>query len=229
MDDHPQLRDRIKETLVSKGNLQQKIYDNTFNVFNELKEALNEMSAELNDELDGLLDKRVRIEYRDRGKFECQIQVAGDMVIFIMHTDIYEFNREHEIWKNQYVKDDPLNAYCGTIDIYNFLADSFKYNRASDEGYLIGRIFVNRDMQYCMEGKRQISVRHDGFGSRRIDKEALLTIVETAILYSLEFDLLVPQYDDVKTVSVDQMNTKFEHTRLQTSKRLGYKFNADDI
>ena len=229
MDDHPQLRDRIKETLVSKGNLQQKIYDNTFNVFNELKEALNEMSAELNDELDGQLDKRIRIEYRDRGKFECQIQVGSDMIIFIMHTDIYEFNREHEIWKNQYVKDEPMNAYCGMIDIYNFLADSFKYNRASDAGYLIGRIFVNRDMQYCMEGKRQISVRHDGFGSRRIDKQSLLAIVETAILYSLEFNLLVPQYDDVKMVSVDQMNTKFEHTKLQTCKRLGYKFNSDDI
>lgn len=229
MDDHPQLRARIKETLMSKGNLLQKIYDNTFNVFNELKEALNEMSAELNDELDGLLDKRIRIEYRDRGKFECQIQVAEDMIIFIMHTDIYEFNREHDIWKNPYVSEEPMNAYCGMIDIYNFLADSFKYNRSSDEGYLIGRIFVNHDMQYCMEGKRQISVRHDSFGSRRIDKEALLTIVETAILYSLEFNLLVPPYENVKTVSVDQMNTKFEHTKLQTSKRLGYKFNADDI
>ena len=229
MDDHPQLRDRIKETLIKKGNLQQKIYDNTFSVFNELKEALNEMSAELNDELDGELDKRIRIEYRDRGKFECQLQVAGDMLIFIMHTDIYEFNREHNIWKNTYVKEEPRNAQCGMIDIYNFLADSFKYNRMSDEGYLIGRIFVNHDMQYCVEGKRQTSLRHDCFGTRRIDKEALLTIIQTAILYSLDFSMLVPPYDNVKSVTVDQMNTKFEHTKLQTCKRLGYKFNADDI
>lgn len=229
MDDHPQLRERIKETLISKGNLQQKVYDNTFNVFNELKEALNEMSAELNDELDELLDKRVRIEYRDRGKFECQLQIGGEMLIFIMHTDVFVFNREHAIWENHYLRNDPSNAYCGMIDIYNFLAGSFKYNRMSDEGYLIGRLFVNHDMQYCVEGKRQDSVRHDRFGTGRIDKEALLTIIKTAILYALDFNILVPPYDDVKVITVEHMNTKFEHTKLQTGKRLGYDFGTDDI
>lgn len=229
MDDHQQVRERIKETLIKKGNLQQMVYDNTFSVFNDLKETLNEMSAELNDELDGVIDKRIKIEYRDRGKFECQLQVAEDMLIFIMHTDIFEFNREHEIWSNPYVRNTPDNAYCGVINIYNFLADSFKYNRNSDEGYLIGRLFINHEMQYCVEGKRQLSLRHDNFGNRRIDKEALLSIVGTAIEYSLAFDLLVPPYDAVKIATVDQMNTKFEHTKMQTCKRLGYKFNSDDI
>ncbi|MCL2561560.1 MAG: hypothetical protein FWE10_04490 [Rikenellaceae bacterium] len=229
MDDHPQLRDLIKETLTGKSNLQQKIFDNTFGVFNDLKEVLHEMSAELHDELEGQLDKRIKIEYRDRGKFECQLQVAGDMIIFIMHTDIYEFNREHEIWNNPYVQEEPRNAYCGMIDMYNFLGDSFKYNRAADTGYLIGRLFVNHDMRYCVEGKRQANLRHDCFGSRRIDREALLGIVETAILYSLDFHLLVPPYDNVKLVTVEQMNTKFEHTKLHTGKRMGYKFNVDDV
>lgn len=229
MDDDRQIRGKIQETLIHKANLQQGIYDNTFSVLNELKETLNEMSSELNDTLEECIDKRVRIEYRDRGKFEAQLQVASDMLVFVMHTNVFEFNREHQIWCNPYVSRNPDNAYCGIISIYNFLSDSFKYNRNSDEGYLIGRIFINHENQYCVDGKRQLSVRHDEFGSRTINKEAILQIVETAVNYSLHFNLLVPPYDTVKIVTVDQLNTKFEHTRLTTGKRLGYRFESDDI
>ncbi len=229
MDNDPGLRSKIAENLTHKANLQQKIFDNTFSVFNELKEILHEMSSELNDTLEDQLDKRVRIEYRDRGKFEAQLQVAGDILIFSMHTNVFEFNREHIIWQNSYVQADKSNSYCGIINIYNFLADSFKYNRNSDEGYLVGRIFINRDMHYFVEGKRQMSLRHNSFGQATITKEAILNIVETAVNYALEFDLLVPPYDVVKIATVDQLNTKIENSKMQTGKRLGYRFNSDDI
>ena len=223
------LRKKILETIVSKSTLKQKVFDNTFATFNDLKETLLEMASEMDDQLDGLLDRRVRLEYRDRGKFEAQIQVANDLLIFQMHTDVFEFEPNHVIWQNPYVQTDRDNSYCGIINIYNFLSDSFKYNRSADEGYLIGRIFVNREMQYFVEGKRQISMRHNNFGTQRIDRDALLNIVETAIDYTIDFDLLVPPYDAVKIVSVDQLNTKIENSKIQTGKRLGYKFCSDDI
>lgn len=229
MDGDPGLKAKIAENLIRKSNLQQKIYDNTFAVFNELKETLHEMASEMNETLDEQLDKRVRIEYRDRGKFEAQIQVAGDILIFSMHTNVFEFNREHIIWQNSYVRDHKENSYCGIINIYNFLADSFKYNRNGDEGYLVGRIFINHENQYFVEGKRQVSLRHNSFGTRRIDREAIMDIVEAAIDYVLDFDLLVPPYDTVKVVTVDQLNTKIENSKMQTGKRMGYKFNSDDI
>jgi hypothetical protein len=72
-------------------------------------------------------------------------------------------------------------------------------------------------------------MKHNSFGSKIIDREALMNIIETAVSYALEFDLLVPPYDIVKIVSVDQMNTKIENSKLQTGKRLGYKFNSNDI
>ncbi len=222
------MREDILRTIREKSELQQRVYDNTFNVFTQLKDVLHEMSSELNDELEDI-DRRVKIEYRDRGKFEAQLQVAADTLIFSMHTNVFEFNREHPIWQNSYVARDKSNSYCGIINIYNFLSDSFRYNRNSDEGYLIGRIFVNRENQYFVEGKRQMSLRHNNFGTQAIDKAALLNIVEIAVTYSLEFDLLVPPYDAVKIVSVDQMNTKIENSKMQTGKRLGYKFNSDDI
>lgn len=84
-------------------------------------------------------------------------------------------------------------------------------------------------MQYFVEGKRQISMRHNSFGTQRIDRAALLNIIENAIDYTVDFDLLVPPYDAVKVVTVDQLNTKIENSKMQTGKRLGYKFNSDDI
>ena len=223
------LRKKILETIVSKSTLKQKVFDNTFATFNDLKETLLEMASEMDDQLDGLLDRRVRLEYRDRGKFEAQIQVANDLLIFQMHTDVFEFEPNHVIWQNPYVQTDRDNSYCGVINIYNFLSDSFKFNRNADEGYLIGRIFINREKCYFVEGKQQTSMRPMQFGKAEIDSEALVRILESAIYYALHFDLLLPSYDDNKRVTVDQFNTKLDNSKFVTGIRLGYDFDVDDI
>lgn len=223
------LRKKILETIVSKSTLKQKVFDNTFATFNDLKETLLEMASEMDDQLDGLLDRRVRLEYRDRGKFEAQIQVTNDLLIFQMHTDVFEFEPNHVIWQNPYVQTDRDNSYCGVINIYNFLSDSFKFNRNADEGYLIGRIFINREKCYFVEGKQQTSMRPMQFGKAEIDSEALVRILESAIYYALHFDLLLPSYDDNKRVTVDQFNTKLDNSKFVTGKRLGYDFDVDDI
>ncbi|HDP54189.1 MAG TPA: hypothetical protein ENN24_00670, partial [Bacteroidetes bacterium] len=110
-----------------------------------------------------------------------------------------------------------------------FLTDSFKYNRNDDLGYLIGRLFVNREKHYFVEGKRQMGFLYNNFGQAIISKEVIKKIIESAMLYSLDFDLLVPPYDMVKIASVAQMNSKIDSSKLQTGKRLGFKFNSDDV
>ena len=228
MDKSP-LREKILATIINKSTLKQHIFDNTFTTFNELKDVLFEIASELDDDLDGKLDKRVRIEYRDRGKFEAQLQVASDLLIFRMHTDIFEFDSNHIIWQNGYVQQERDNSYCGVIDIYNFLSDSVKFNRNADEGYLIGRIFINREKCFFVEGKRQTLVRPMNFGQEKITREALVAIMETAIHYAINFDLLVPSYEDNKRVTLDQFNSKMDTSKFTTGTRLGYEFNVDDI
>ena len=171
------LRAKILETVVGKSNLKQKVFDNTFAAFNLLKDTLFELAAEMDDELDGKLDRRTRLEYRDRGKFEAQLQIASDLLIFQMHSDVFTFDDNHLIWQNAYVQEHRENAYCGVINIYNFLSDSFKFNRNADEGYLIGRIFINRENCYFVEGKQQSSLRATNFGKGEISREALLETV----------------------------------------------------
>ena len=93
---------------------------------------------------------------------------------------------------------------------------------------MIARIFVNREMHYFVEGKRQLGFLYNDFANSKINKQELKNIVESAILYSLDFELLVPNYDDVSIVSVDQMKDKVSKSKIQTGKRLGFQFYRDD-
>lgn len=221
-------KELITNTLLEKSGMKQTVYANTLETFGYIKEALTEMSKEFSHLLKNK-DERLRIDYKDRGKFDVEFRMSSDILVFSMHTNVFKFDRNHNIWRLSYVKDNPNNAFCGTINIYNFLSDSFKYNRDDDLGYLIGRIFINREMHYFVEGKRQMGFLYNNFGQEVIDKGSIKRIIESALLYTLDFDLLVPPYDVVKIASVAQMNSKIDSAKLQTGKRLGFKFNSDDV
>jgi hypothetical protein len=113
--------------------------------------------------------------------------------------------------------------------IYNFLADSFKYDRVNDFGYLIARIFINKDKHFFVEGKRQSGELVKDFAVDTISPGILREIIETAIEYSISFDLLVPPYEQSKIVTVDQMKQKISHSKIATGKRLGFAFRTDDV
>ena len=223
------LRDKILDTIVEKSMLKQRVFDNTFAIFNLLKDTLFEMASEMEDCLEGKVDRRVRLEYRDRGKHEAQLQIASDLLIFKMHTDIFHLDSNHIMGQNSYAQSHKANCYCGMIDIYDFLSDSFKEKRSADEGYLIGRIFINRERMFFVEGKRQSSVRAINFGKVEIDREQLINILESAIYSAVNFDLFTPPYAQNRRVTVDQFNNKFDSSTFITGKRLNYEFNIDDI
>jgi len=218
----------IFETLVQKSTTKFKVYDTTLTAFNHLKQTIESLQHELNQQLEHH-DPRLRLEYSNRATYEAQLKVAGDVLVFSMHSNIFEFSREHNIYTTPFAKENKLNTYFGVISIYNFLADSFKYNRFDDLGYLIGRVFINKDGFFVVEGKRQMGFLYNNIGQQKIDTEAIRQIVLTAIQYSLDFDLLVPPYDNVKIVSVGQMAQKIESSRIVTGKRLGFRFNSDDV
>jgi hypothetical protein len=218
----------IVGSLKDKSLLKQKVYDNTFQSFGNIKDILKNFSKELNLSIGGI-DSRIRLEYTDRSNFDAQIKVAGDILLFSMHSNIFQFDREHPAWKTPYIQKNKFNAYSGIINIYNFLADSFKYSRLDDLGYLIGRIFINHENQYFVEGKRQMGMLFTNYGNEEISKLSLQNIIYTAILYALEFDLLVPPYDTVKIATVGQAEAKIQHSRVITGKRLGFQFNSDDV
>jgi hypothetical protein len=215
-------------TLKEKSLLKQKVYDNTLEWFSVIKDILKNLSKDINNTL-GSIDGRIKMEYTDRSNFDAQLKVAGDILLFSMHSNIFQFDREHPAWKTPYIQKNKYNAYSGIINIYNFLFDSFKYSRLDDLGYLIARIFINHENQYLVEGKRQMGMLFSNYGNEAITRPSLQVIISTAIQYSLEFDLLVPPYDTVKIATVGQAEAKIQHSRVITGKRLGFQFNSDDV
>ncbi|WP_439183684.1 hypothetical protein [Carboxylicivirga taeanensis] len=218
----------IVDILQTKAVIKQDVFESTKKNFELLKEVLKTVQREYNEQL-GDADRRVHLLFEDKGEFVAQLKVAGDVLVFHMHTNTFEFDRDHEVWKSDYVQVDENNSYCGVVNIYNFLHDSFRYNREHDAGYLIARVFINREGHYFVEGKRQKGTGINHFGSSLINAANWQQIIETAILYALEFDLLVPPYDDVKIISMMQMSSEILSSKMQTGKRLGFVYNADDV
>lgn len=215
--------------MILKTNLKQEVYQKAVGSFALLKEVLKELADDYRNKLRDKVDDSVLPVYQEKGPFEAEFRLGGDMLIFSMHSNVFVFNREHPIWKLDYIKANPLNSYCGVFNIYNFLADSFKYNRMEDLGYLIARIFINRENHFFVEGKRQSTELVKDFGSDEMSRKYMKEIIETAVQYAIDFDLLVPPYDQVKIVTVDQMNAEINNSKIQTGKRLGFKFNSDDV
>jgi hypothetical protein len=211
----------IMKLLSEKSVMKQDVYSNTIAVFNELKEILKEKADELSDEI-LKVDKRINIYSKDISLQSIQLKVAGDILDFQMHSNVFEFDRSHPMFKTGYIKQHELNSYCGIISVYNFLADSYKYNRLTDLGYLIARIFVNREKKFFLETRTQIGYKYHAFSEDAISKEELIDIINELIIYSVTFDLLTPPFDSVRQVSVMEMQEKSSSAALRTGKRLGY-------
>lgn len=214
----------LDEKIIEKGGLKLNVYNNTLDSFNDLKVVAKEMIETLSKKINKE-DKRIEFDYTERSTFEAELKFGSDMLVMSMHTNIFEFPREHDIMHLSYIKKDVTRSYCGIINLYNFLSDSFKYNRINDVGYLVARIFINKDYHYFVEGKRQIGLLYNNFAKSKIDRNALKRILETSMNYCVDFDLLTPVYDSVKLVSLSE---KLENSmNLKTGKRLGFRFQVD--
>ena len=223
-------QDLLFNLIKDKGVLKQDVFNNIILNFKILKNVLKEIGDDLKERMVDV-DERIVIEYKDSGEFEAQLRVSGDLLVFQMHSNVFKFDMNNSLWKTSYLSENPSRGFCGMINIYNFLNDSFKYNRVNDLGYLIGRVFINHENHFMVQGKRQLGFLYNDFINATVDKDQLKSIVQSAILYALDFDLLVPHYDIVKEVSVDQVKQISDSLKLRTGKRLGFVFqnNNDEL
>lgn len=217
---------RIVSTLLSKSCMKQDVHHRTVAFFQELKEELEQLVARLGNATQ-TKDERLVMHYRDRGEHGCEARIAGDMVIFHMHTNVFRLDQGHSLWRTSYLEDDESRGYFGVINVFNFLNDSFKYNRERDLGYLVARIFLNRDGHFFVQGKKQLGFLYNDLVNASMDRSHLRAILESVVLHVLEFDLLAPPYDQVNQVTVSEMN-ELKAAPMSTGKRLGFRFQADD-
>lgn len=216
----------IVDTIRTKSCHKQDVFDNTKEWFSELKKVLSESKKRLNKAV-GSHDPRIKLEYSDKGDLEAHLSIAGDTLIFHMHSNVFLFDSSNSLWQTSYLQEDGLRGYCGVINVYNFLSDSFRLNRMNDVGYLIARIFINSENHYMVQGKRQLGFLYNNFMNALLTPENLRSIVDSTILYTLDFDLYTPPYDSVKEATVFEMKELSANTKMRTGKRLGFQFRAD--
>lgn len=222
----PNPREMILHMLRTKSSMKQDVFALTTALFAELKTVLQEVAEDLHGAIH-LADKRLSVKYNDKGEMAGELKVAGDTIIFHVHTNVFKLDQSHSLWKTGYMAEDELRGYFGVINMYNFLSDSFKYNRERDLGYLVARLLVNKDGHFIVQGKRQLGFLYSDLVNSTIDQEKLRQVVRSVILYVLDFDLLTPPYDQVNLVTVSEMNELNANMRISTGKRLGFRFQAD--
>jgi hypothetical protein len=220
------MENEIIELLEKKACTKQDVYRKTQSIFSDLQKLLKAKAISLSKEIANK-DKCVKVLFSSKGRFEAQLRFSGDTLLFHMHSNVFDFPSEHAIHKTKYVKEDKLRSFCGVIHIYNFLSDSLKYNRMNDEGYLIARIFINKDSHFFVEGDKQLGFLFNDFVKQVINTDELERIINSAMIYSLNFDLQTPNINDVNVVSVHEILEMNTNQKIRTAKRLGYKFSFE--
>lgn len=221
----PDLRAQIVDLLINKAALKQDVADYSEKVFDSFKELVQ---IELSVLRESVNDQRVRLRFEDKGKFEFRVFIGSDALVFQLHTNIFRPTDDDPIWKTKYLKDNNANGFFAVIRVYNFLAESFEQYRINDGGYLIGRIFMNHDCRFKVEGMGELSILFKGLEKNTVSDEIITEIIQYCMTYAIEFDLIIPPIDLVQEVSLSQINDIGSILHLTTVKKLGFKFGTDD-
>lgn len=218
----------ILDALQEKACTKQQIFRTTQEVFDQFKAQLQQLQKYLSEVFERI-DKTVEITYRDLGQFEAELKFGGDILYFTMHTNVFTFDGSHQVFKSKYIQEDELRSFFGMITVYNFLADSIKYNRQNDLGYLIARIFINRERHFFVDGEKPMSFLFEDIDTLEITEGHIKNLIETTVLYALDFDLYVPPFKEVNLLTVQE---KIQMTGLaawRTAKRLGFEINHQPV
>jgi hypothetical protein len=217
----------IVEKLKDHSSMKQFIHRNTMTQIAAIKKSLINLSLNLSKDVTAI-DNNVEIVYTDGGEFEAEIKFSGDALIFAMHTNVFTFPAEHKIHQLPFVKANPKKAYCGLIQIYNFLSDSIKYNRLNDLGYLVTRIFINSENQFFLEGKDDLNYGIANYENQIFDQKAIEDIIQHAIIFSIDFELQVPPLEQSEIITLAEKQYNTTTSGMSTGKRLGFEFKAGE-
>ena len=218
-------RAQILQVLLDKSVLKQDISNDSEKVFALLKTHIKIELAELQK---SVTDKRVRLSFHEKGEAEIHVYVGSDVLVFTLHSNVFRLPDSNALWGTSYFKEDENHGYFGVIYIYNFLAQSFLQNRLNDSGYLIGRILINHERHFLVEGKGTLGRLFQDPQNMELNEQIIALIVQLSFHYALTFDLLVPPFEVMEELSVAQIQQIGDELKLKTAKRLGFKRSSEE-
>ena len=78
------------DIVLKKAKLKQDIYARSVEAIELLKKVSNEIVTDFKSKLP-IDENRITFDFKDKSNFEFEIKFAGDVLIFMMHTNIFEF------------------------------------------------------------------------------------------------------------------------------------------
>jgi len=217
--------DYIKQLLESKSAAKQKTYKHLLAAFSDISKESQRIVHELKSRANPD-DKDVTIEFNEVNEHEFHVKLAGDLLIFVLHTNIVTFDEGHFIMQDPYMKLQEVNRYFGQINIYNFMSDSLKFNRINDPGYLLARIMINHENRFFVEGEGQLAFLFSKISHEPVNKESLDALVKLSLAIAIENDLMAMPYPNVKFITLYQ---KLEHTHdLGGGQKMGFRMSYED-
>jgi hypothetical protein len=105
---------------------------------------------------------------------------------------------------------------------YNFMADSIKYQRLNDPGYLVGRLLINIENHYFIEGVQQLELPDKNMADNLLTADALKVFVESAMIAAVNNDLIAPPLQEIQKITVKQ---KVENQQVSRGSKLGFSFS----
>ncbi len=214
--------EHIQRMLENKSTAKQITYKILIHAFESLAKESKRVVGELKKKVKPS-DQDVTVDFKRINEHEFQVKLAGDLLIFVVHTNIVTFDEGHEVMKDPYIKENDINRYFGQIMIYNFMSDSIKFNRVNDPGYLLARLLVNHEGRYIVEGEGKLGVVYSQISPAPITEHDLNTLVKLALTLAIENDLMAPPYPDVKFITLYQ---KLEKTQeLGAGQKIGFRMS----
>ncbi len=214
--------DRIQRMLENKSTAKQITYKKLISSFESLSKESKRVAGELKKKSKPS-DHDVTVDFKKINDHEFQVKLAGDLLIFVLHTNIVTFEEDSEVMKEVYIKENEINRYFGQIMIYNFMSDSIKFNRINDPGYLLARLLINHEGRYIVEGEGKLGRVLSNISPQAITEPDLNILVKLALTLAIENDLMAPPYPQVKFITLHQ---KLEKTQeLGAGEKIGFRMN----
>ncbi|NVK66702.1 MAG: hypothetical protein HWE22_19065 [Flavobacteriales bacterium] len=225
MEEKNAVREGVINLLLNKAAMKQDIADYSEKVFDQFKWIMEDELKTLRKAVD---DSRVRLKMEDKGHHEFRVSIGSDVLVFQLHRNVFRLPDENPLWKTPYLEENGANGFFGMINIYNFLAESIEQNRINDPGYLIGRLYLNHDEKFMVEGKGQLGFLFRDLANSKMNEDIIRHIIQVSMAFAIEFDLITPPYEMVQQVSVGQIQMISSNLQVATGKRLGFKFSAEE-
>lgn len=215
--------EHLKESLETRALLKQRIWHISQEAFKVLESESKILADKLTEEIK---TKEVVVEVINTSDHEFNMKFGSDVLVFALQTNIVTFEEGNHLLKTKQIKKNSDLAYFGQIMIYDFLADSIKYERTGDSGYLIARILININNHMYIEGVRELHYLFPGTNGTEANHKNISLLVKKALSVTIESDLIGKEFNQIQSITLGEKLTR--NKEVGHGSKIGFRMSLDN-